>query len=158
MPLKPAHPKVEDGPITRGKGLDTLDRFIIQNWASPTRFGLWGKHTGALALPKVHLEHFLNDALKEAWLRDGSGAVISIDPPRDPFVLIKVEHESKHWSPEAKYNPKHWIWKVVATESALGILAEALDRELPEAEGTYLLGLREGKLKDAWEALGAART
>ena len=73
MTVKSAHSKVENGPITRGKGLDTLDRFIIQNWAPPTRFGIWRAGFGALSVPRVSLEHFFNDALKEGWMRDGGG-------------------------------------------------------------------------------------
>ena len=155
MTQKSAHPKTEDGPITRGKGLDTLDRFIIQNWAAPTRFGLWNKYTGTLAAPKASLEHFFNDALKDGWLRDGCGAVITIDPPRDPFVTIRVEHESKSWSVDAKYNPKHWVWKVVPTESALAALEAALQLALPEAESSYLLSLQQDKLNAFWGALAA---
>ena len=154
MSVKPAHPKVENGPVTRGKGLDTLDRFIIQNWAPPTRFGIWRSHQGALSIPKMSLEQFFNNALKEGWMRDGGGAVITIDPPDDPFVTIRVEYENKSWSPEAHYNPKHWIWKVVPVASALGNLEEALGMPLPAVEESYLLGLREGKLKDLWEAVG----
>ena len=59
MPLKAA--PIPEGPITRGKGLDTLDRFIIQNWAPPTRFGVWREHSGALAPPKMALDHFLKN-------------------------------------------------------------------------------------------------
>lgn len=150
MPVKHPHPAKEEGPITHGKGLDTLDRFIIQNWAPPTRFGLWRDQFGALKLPKVSMEHFLNDALKAGWMRDGGGAVITIDPPRDPFVTIRVESENKHWAPETKYHPKHWLWKIVPVESALGNLEAAQSMPLPEAEASYLMGLREGKLKEAF--------
>ena len=153
MAVKPAHPaKQEEGPITHGKGLDTLDRFIIQNWAPPTRFGIWRDQVGALSAPKTSLEHFLNETLKKAWELDGHGAVITIDPPRDPFVTIRVEYENKHWTPESKYNPKHWIWKVVPVGSAMGSLEAATQTALPEAPAAYLLDLRAGKLKDAWEA------
>lgn len=155
MSVKHAHPAKEEGPITRGKGLDTLDRFIIQNWGPPTRFGLWRDQFGALKLPKVSMEHFLNDPLKEGWLRDGGGAVITIDPPRDPFVTIRVESENKQWTPESKYNPKHWIWKIVPVENALPQLEAASRLPLPEDESAYLKSLREGKLKDAWEAFSA---
>lgn len=157
MSAKPIHAKKDDGPVTRGKGLDTLDRFIIQNWAPPTRFGIWREHFGALCVPKISLEHFLNDTLKAGWMQDGCGAVITIDPPRDPFVTIQVENENKHWSPEAKYNPKHWLWKVVPAESTLGPLEAALNTPLPEAETAYLRGLREGKLKEVWEAFQGAK-
>jgi hypothetical protein len=153
MTVKPAHSKMEAGPITHGKGLDTLDRFIIQNWAPPARFGIWREHLGALSAPKVSLEHFFNDALKGGWLRDGRGAVITIDPPGEPFVTIRVEHENKQWSPESHYNPKHWLWKVVPVASALGVLAAALQTSLADAETSYLQGLREGRLKDLWDAL-----
>lgn len=156
MTVKPAHPKADEGPITRGKGLDTLDRFIIQNWGPPTRFGLWGSQVGALSAPKASLEHFLNEALKEGWMRDGSGAVITVDPPQDPFVTIRVEYESKCWTPETKYNPKHWLWKVVPVASALGNLDAALKMPLPEAEASYLQGLKEGRLKEAWEVFCGA--
>jgi hypothetical protein len=152
MPVKHPHPAKEEGPLTHGKGLDTLDRFIIQNWAPPTRFGLWREGFGALRLPKVSMEHFLNDSLKEGWLRDGGGAVITIDPSRDPFVTIRVEFESKHWTPESKYNPKHWLWKIVPVESALADLEAAQRMPLPLEEATYLQGLREGKLKEAYPA------
>jgi hypothetical protein len=152
MPVKPGHPKVDDGPITHGKGLDSLVGFIIQNWAPPTRFGIWSKNVGALAAPKVSLAHFLDESLHAAWMIDGSGAVITINPPQDPFVTIRVESENKNWTPESKYNPKHWIWKVVPLQSGIGNLVAALKMPLPEAEGTHLRGLRDGKLKDAWKA------
>ena len=150
MSVKPAHPKVEDGPITRGKGLDSLESFIIQNWAPPTRFGVWSKHVGALSTPKASLAHFLDESLHAAWALDGGGAVITIDPPRDPFVTIRVESENKNWNPESKYQPKHWLWKVVPLASAIGDLEAALTLPLPEAEGGYLKGLREGPLQGAW--------
>ena len=152
MSVKPAHSKVENGPITRGKGLDTLDRFIIQNWAAPTRFGIWRSHFGALSAPKVSLEHFFNDSLKEGWMHDGCGAIITVDPPNDPFVTILVENENKSWTPESKYNPKHWLWKVIPVPKAIGNLATALMTPLPPTEEAYLRGLSEGKLKEAWEA------
>lgn len=155
--MKPAHSKVENGPITRGKGLDTLDRFIIQNWAPPTRFGIWRMGLGALSAPKVSLEHFFNDALKEGWMRDGCGAVITIDPPEDPFVAILVENENKSWSPASSYNPKHWLWKVVPVAKAMGNLEAASKTALPTTEGSYLLGLREGRLKEAWQAFMASQ-
>ena len=152
MTVKPAHPSANAGPITHGKGLDTLDRFIIQNWAPSARFGIWHDQLGALLPPKGNLEHFLNDTLKEGWLRDGGGAVITIDPPGEPLVTIRVELETKGWTPESKYNPKHWVWKVVPVGSALGHLEAALKLPLPEAEESYLRGLREGQLRDAWDA------
>jgi len=155
MTVKPAHPNMEIAPITRGKGLDTLDRFIIQNWASPTRFGIWREHLGALSAPKASLEHFFNDALKEGWMRDGCGAVITIDPPQEPFVTIRVENENKSWTPETKYNPKHWLWKVVPLKSALGCLEAALKMPLPNAEASYLRDLREGRLRNDWDAFSA---
>ena len=145
--MKPVHPKEDSGPITRGKGLDTLDRFIIQNWASPTRFGIWRTQLGQLAAPKTSLEHFLNDALKEGWMRDGGGAIITIDPPHDPFVTVRVENENKNWTPELKYNPKHWVWKVVPVESARVTLEAAMQTPLPETEQSYLRSLLDGKLK-----------
>jgi hypothetical protein len=151
MTVKPAHPKQPEGPITHGKGLDTLDRFIIQNWAPPARFGVWRQGFGALCPPKVSLDHFINDSLKDGWMRDGRGAVITIDPPQDPFVTIRVENENHLWTPDSKYNPKHWLWKVVPVEKALGELEAARQRSLPEAEAHYLGGLREEKLKSAWE-------
>jgi len=157
MTVKPAPSKVENGPITRGKGLDTLDRFIIQNWAPPTRFGIWRQGVGALSAPKVSLEHFLNDSLKEGWMRDGCGAVITIDSPNDPFVTLLVENENKSWSPESKYNPKHWVWKVVPLSSALGSLEAVLKAPLPAPEESYLRGLREGKLRSPWEAFLATQ-
>jgi hypothetical protein len=150
MSVKPAHPKADDGPITRGKGLDSLEGFIIQNWAPPTRFGIWSKHLGALAAPKVSLAHFLDESLHAAWMVDGFGAVITIDPPQDPFVTIRVESENKCWTPETKYNPKHWLWKMVPMQSAIEAMEAALKMQLPEAEVSYLRSLREGKLKDAW--------
>lgn len=157
MSVKPAHPKKDEGPVTHGKGLDTLDRFIIQNWAPPTRFGIWREGFGALAVPKVSLEHFLNDSLKDGWMRDGCGAVITIDPPRDPFVTIRVDNENKHWSPESKYNPKHWLWKIVPLEGSMANLQAAMTRPLAESEANYLRGLREGKLKEAWDAFEAVQ-
>lgn len=151
--MSPKHASLPDaGPVTRGKGLDTLDRFIIQNWAPPTRFALWHGPTGTLVPPRVSLEHFLNEALKAGWQRDGGGAVITIDPPRDPFVVLEVTYETKHWTPDAKYHPKHWLWKVVPLEGALDALGVALGADLPEAEAGYLQALREGKLKEAWDA------
>jgi len=140
--------KPEPGPITRGKGLDALDRFIIQNWAPPARFAIWSGKGGALAAPRAPLERFFNEALKDCWARDGSGGVITIDPPADPFVVILVEHENRHWTPEAHYNPKHWVWKVVPLERARPDLDAAL--ALPGAEGDYLRGLKEGRLASAW--------
>ena len=157
MPLKPAHPRVEEGPVTHGKGLDTLDRFIIQNWAPPARFGVWREQVGALAPAKGSLERFFNDALKTGWLRDGAGAVITIDPPSDPFVTIRVESENKHWTPEAKYNPNRWLWKVVPLAGALASLEAALKMPLPDPEGSYLKGLKEGRLKEAWDIFMASR-
>jgi hypothetical protein len=157
MSVKPAHPKVDEGPITRGKGLDTLDRFIIQNWAPPTRFGVWRDQVGVLSPPKVSLERFFNETLKTGWMRDGAGAVITIDPPLDPFVTIRVESENKHWTPEAKYTPNRWLWKVVPVASALFSLEAALKMPLPDPEGSYLRDLREGTLKEAWDAFLAAR-
>jgi len=150
MSVKPAHPKVDDGPITHGKGLDSLEAFIIQNWAPPTRFGIWSRHVAALSAPKGSLAHFLNDSLLAGWTIDGCGAVMTIDPPQDPFVTIRVESENKNWTPESKYNPKHWIWKVVPAQSAIGILEAALTLPLAGAAAEYLQNLREGKLKDAW--------
>lgn len=152
MPVKQAHPKVDDSPITHGKGLDTLERFIIQNWAPPTRFGIWCNQAGVLCPPKASLEHFLNDHLKAGWMVAGSGTVITVDPPQDPFVTIRVESENKQWTPESKCNPKHWIWKMVPVGSAFGILEVVAKMPLPEAELRYLQSLREGKLKDAWDA------
>lgn len=152
MTVKPAHPKTPEGPITGGKGLDSLDRFIIQNWAPSARFGVWREGLGALSAPKVSLEHFFNDTLKEGWMRDGRGAVITIDPAQDPFVTIRVEYENHVWTPESKYHPKHWLWKVVPVAKVLGELEAALQMPLPEAEASYLRGLREGRLKDAWDA------
>jgi hypothetical protein len=152
MPVKPAHPKADDGPITHGKGLDSLAGFIIQNWAPSTRFGIWGKHVGTLSAPKVSLAHFLDDSLQAGWTIDGGGAVITIDPPQDPFVTIRVESENKNWTPESKYNPKHWLWKVVPLQSAIGHLESGMTLSLPEVVASYLRSLREGRLKDAWPA------
>jgi len=156
MPVKPAHPHVETGPVTQGKGLDSLESFIIHNWAAPTRFGIWREGAGALHAPKGSLERFLNEALTAAWQHGGAGAVITIDPPRDPFVVIRVTPESKLWTPESKYNPKHWVWKLVPLASALGVLAAALAQPLPEAEAAYLRSLREGRLREPWDAHLAA--
>jgi hypothetical protein len=139
--MTPTHLKQDAGPITQGKGLDTLDRFIIQNWPPSARFGLWTKQTGALAPRKGSLEHFFNDALKDGWLHGGSGAVITIDPPGEPFVAIRVEN--RNWTPEATYNPKHWVWKVVPVASVRANLEETLALSLPEAEAAYLGGLRD---------------
>jgi hypothetical protein len=150
MSVKPARPKVDDGPISHGKGLDSLEAFIIQNWAPPTRFGIWNKHVAALAAPKVSLPHFLNDSLHAGWIIDGCGAVITIDPPQDPFVTIRVESENKNWTPESKYNPKHWIWKVVPLQSSIGSLQASLTIPMAEAEVVYLQSLREGRLRDTW--------
>jgi len=144
MPVKPANAKVDNGPITRGKGLDTLDRFIIQNWPRSACFGVWRKDLGALAPAKGSLEHFLNGALEQGWLRDGGGAVITIDPSGDPLVTLRVESEIKHWSPDQKYHPKHWLWKVVPIASAMAELEAALESALPEEASSYLKTLREG--------------
>ena len=148
MSVKPAHAPVEEGPITRGKGLDSLVGFLIHNWAPPTRYGIWSKHSCALAAPKAPLLHFLDEALHAAWLAEGCGAVLTIDPPSDPFVTVRVDSENKHWTPEAKYNAKHWLWKVVPVASAQGTLAEALQEAPPSAEAEYLRGLQEGRLKE----------
>ena len=150
MSMKPARSKPDDGPVTHGKGLDSLEGFIIHNWAAPSRFGIWGHHSGALLGPKGALEPFFNGSLMSGWLRDGTGAVLTIDPPRDPFVTIRVEYENHTWTPESKYNPKHWVWKVVPLASVLANLEAALDLPLPEVEGAYLRALREGRLRDAW--------
>ena len=146
MSVKPAHLIVDSGPITRGKGLDSLVGFIIQNWAPPTRFGIWSNHVGALSAPKASLAHFLDESLQAAWRLDGCGAIITIDPPRESFVTIRVESENKNWTPESKYNPKHLLWKVVPAETARGILESASKLPLPEAEEGYLSGLWEGPL------------
>jgi len=96
MSVKPANSKVNDGPVvTRGKGLDALERFIIQNWAPPTRFGIWRNQVGTLSAPKLSLVHFLDDNLKAGWMIDGCGAVITIDPSQDSLVAIRVECENK---------------------------------------------------------------
>jgi len=152
MSVKPAHPKVDDGPITHGKGLDSLVGFIIQNWAPSTRFGLWSKQVGVLSTPKASLAHFLNDSLQAGWVLDGCGAVITIDPPQDPFVTIRVESENKGWTPDSKYNAKHWLWKVVPLPGAVGALEVALKMPLGETEASYLRDLRDGKLKITWDA------
>ena len=152
MPVKPAHPKMDDGPITHGKGLDSLVGFIIQNWAPPTHFGIWSKHLGALPTPKVSLAHFLNDSLQAGWIINGCGALITIDPPQDPFVTVLVESENKCWTPETKYNPKRWLWKVVPLQSGIGNLEAAMKMPLAEAESDYLRDLRDGKLKAPWKA------
>lgn len=152
MSVKHVHPDVAGAPIVRGKGLDSLEGFIIQNWAPPVRFGVWSKHVGALSAPRMSLVRFLDEALHFAWMIDGCGAVITIDPPQDPFVAILVESENKSWTPESKYNPKHWLWKVVPVESVIGNLAEALTSSLPDAEASYLRELQKNKLKDAWFA------
>jgi hypothetical protein len=144
MPVKPAHTHVDTGPVTHGKGLDSLEGFIIHNWAPPTRFGIWSKQVAALAAPKVSLPHFLDESLHAAWKIDGSGAVLTIDPPSDPFVTIRVESEHKGWTPESKYNPKHWLWKVVPVEKVLRDLTEAAKLPVPEQEARYLQGLLEG--------------
>ena len=144
MSGKHAHATLEAEPITHGKGLDSLEGFIIHNWAPPTRFGLWSSQLGALAAPKASLTHFLDEALQAAWKVDGSGAVITIDPPQDPFVTIRVESERKGWTPEAKYNPKHWLWKVVPLDKARPMLVEAAKVALPEPEAGYLQGLLQG--------------
>ena len=73
MPVKPAHPHVETGPVTQGKGLDSLESFIIHNWAPPTRFGIWSKRVAALAAPKASLTHFLDESLHAAWKMDKFG-------------------------------------------------------------------------------------
>lgn len=156
MSVKPAPSKVEDGPITAGKGLDALERFIIQNWAPPSRFGLWRNQVGVLCAPKASLVHFLDDNLKAGWMLDGGGAVITIDPPQDSLVTIRVESENKVWTAESKYNSKRWAWKVVPVGSALVNLGAAMKMPLPEGEARYLQSLREGKLKDVWDAFSAA--
>ena len=144
MPPKPAHASMDAGPVTHGKGLDSLEGFIIHNWAPPTRFGIWSRQIGILAAPRTSLAHFLMDALHAAWKVDGSGAVITIDPPQDPFVAILVESESKGWTPETKYNPKHWLWKVIPLDQAMRTLEEAAEQALPEQEAIYLQGLLRG--------------
>jgi hypothetical protein len=75
MSAKPAPSKVDPGPGTNGKGLDSLEGFIIHNWAPPTRFGVWSRQVVALSAPKVNLAHFLDEALHGAWKIDGCGAV-----------------------------------------------------------------------------------
>ena len=144
MATKHAHPMVDHGPVTSGKGLDSLEGFIIHNWAPPTRFGVWGRQTAALSAPKVALARFLDDALHAAWQADGSGAVITIDPPGEPFVTLRVESEHKVWTPDSKYNPKHWLWKVVPLAKVRGQLEETLGA-VPALEAGYLKGLLEGQ-------------
>jgi len=141
MSAKPVHSHAETGPITSGKGLDSLEGFIIHNWAPPTRFGVWSHSIGTLAAPRTSLAHFLTQALHAAWKVDGSGAVITIDPPQDPFVTIRVESENKVWTPDSKYNPKHWLWKVVPLSKARPKLEEAAQVTLPETEAGYLRDL-----------------
>lgn len=150
MPVKPGHAKPDDGPSSRGKGLDSLQGYIIQNWAPSARFGLWSRHLGALAAPRAPLAPFLDAHLRAGWTFDGGGAVLTIDPPGDPFVTLRVEPETHGWTPESKYNPKHWVWKVVPLERAIEQLEAAFRATLPEAERDYLLALRDGRLKAAW--------
>jgi hypothetical protein len=145
MSAKPAHTPVDAGPVTHGKGLDSLEGFIIHNWAPPTRFGIWSKRVAALAAPKASLTHFLDESLHAAWKIDGSGAVLTIHPPSDPLVTIRVESEHKGWTPESKYNPKHWLWKVVPAAKALPDLEEAARLPSSEPEAHYLQGLLEGQ-------------
>jgi hypothetical protein len=152
MSVKPAHSHKETGPSDRGKGLDALDRFIIQNWPPSSRFGLWCEHQGHLSVPKTSLEHFLNAHLEDIWNQGEAGAVITIDPPNDPFVVIRVDFDHKHLSQETKYKPSHWSWKVVPVEQVVGILGAAAQLDLPAQEKAYLEGLRDGKLSAAWGA------
>jgi hypothetical protein len=154
MSVKPAPPKPADhGTSNSGKGIDALDRFIIQSWGPRGRFGLWTAHTGLLSEPKAAAESFLNAHLEDLWNRDELSAVITLEPPYDPFVTLRIVNDHKHLGPESKYKPSHWSWKVVPPAEAVQILAAALATPLPDAERAYLEGLKAGALKEAWSTL-----
>ena len=153
MSVKPAAPKPADhGADNRGKGLDALDRFIIQSWGPRGRFGLWTEHTGLLSDPKASVASFLDVHLEALWQRDELSAVITFEPPYDPFVTLRVSNDHKHLSPDSKYKPSHWAWKVVPPGEAAPVLAAALGAALGEPERAYLLALRDGALKAHWPA------
>ncbi len=155
MSVKPAPPKPADhGSSNSGKGLDALDRFIIQSWGPRGRFGLWTEHTGILSAPKASMEAFLNAHLEAFWNRDEMSAVITLEPPYDPFVTLQISNDHKHLGPETKYKPSHWAWKVVPPTEVVHILEAALATELPEVERAYLHDLKTGPLKEAWATLG----
>ncbi|HJV89492.1 MAG TPA: hypothetical protein VJ623_04230 [Holophagaceae bacterium] len=153
MSVKPAAPKPADhGSDNRGKGLDALDRFIIQSWGPRGRFGLWTEHTGLLSEPKASVESFLNAHLEALWHRDEVSAVVTLEPPYDPFVTLKVFNDHRHLGPDSKYKPSHWSWKVVPPSEVVPVLRAALATELPPAERTYLETLRDGTLREDWIA------
>ncbi len=150
MSVKPAPPKPADhGSSNSGKGLDALDRFIIQNWGPRGRFGLWTGHTGILSAPKASLEAFLNEHLERLWSRDEVSAVITLEPPYDPVVTLQITNDHRHLGPDSKYKPSHWHWKVVAPGDVAPCLDSVLATELPAAERAYLQALREGPLRGA---------
>ncbi len=151
--MKPTHAqKHETAPADRGKGLDALDRFVIQNWPPSSRFGLWCEHSGHLSVPRTSLESFLNAHLERIWNQGEGGAVITIDPPDDPFVAIRVDFDHRHLGPETKYKPSHWSWKVVPVAQVMGLLGTLSQLEMPDVEKSYLQGLQEGRLAEAWSA------
>ncbi|HJV22473.1 MAG TPA: hypothetical protein VJ570_07245 [Holophagaceae bacterium] len=153
MSVKPAPPKPADhGAHAGGKGLDALDRFIIQSWGPRGRFGVWTEHAGHLSEPKASVESFLNAHLESLWHRDEVSAVVTLEPPYDPFVTLKVFNDHRHLGPESKYKPSHWSWKVVPSGEAVPTLRAALAAELPEVERAYLEALREGSLREEWSA------
>lgn len=148
MSVKPAPPKPADhGSSSSGKGLDALDRYIIQTWGPRGRFGLWTEHTGLVSPPKSTAETFLNAHLEALWQRDELSVVITVEPPYDPFATLRLVNDHRHLGPESKYKPSHWAWKVVPPTEAAPILAAAGAQELPEAERAYLQQLFEGPLK-----------
>ena len=154
MSVKPATPKPADhGADNRGKGLDALDRFIIQNWGPRGRFGLWTEHAGLLSEPKASVESFLNAHLEALWHRDEVSAVVTLEPPYDPFVTLRLVNDHKHLGPDSKYKPSHWAWKVVPPAEVAQILEAALATALPEPERAYLQELKVGALKEAWATL-----
>ncbi|MBI3131409.1 MAG: hypothetical protein HYZ13_08630 [Acidobacteria bacterium] len=155
MSVKPAPPKPADhGSSNSGKGIDALDRFIIQSWGPRGRFGLWTEHTGLLSAPKASAEAFLNAHLEDLWNRDESSAVITLEPPYDPFVTLRLVNDHRHLGPESKYKPSHWAWKVVPPAEVVQVLEAALATALPDEARAYLQGLKAATLKEAWSTLG----
>lgn len=153
MSVKPAPPKPADaGTELSGKGLDTLDRFIIQSWGPRGRCGLWTGRSGLLSEPKAPAEAFLKAHLEALWHRDELSAILTFEPPYDPFVTLRISNDHKHLSPDSKYKPSHWAWRVVPPAEAVAVLEATLAAALPEAERAYLLGLKQGLLQEAWAA------
>ncbi len=151
MSTKPAPPRPADhGSGNSGKGLDALGRFILQSWGSKGRIGLWAAHGGLVSAPKAPFEPFLLEHLDALWHRDEVSAVITLEPPYDPFVTLLVTTDHRHLGPETKYKPSHWAWKVVPLEAAVPGLKAAQAAGLAEAEQAYLQELQAGVLQAHW--------